>query len=200
MFMVMKRYAKAGYYEMVLSYGKCGLKDDQQQWFLEGPHHSHQTILTDLKRLKETGCVTCRARCEPAMIGRHVQTDEVLAYALAYQKCCTREISEHCVLSKSQFWKILSELGAHPYRPKPRRILLDAEAARRYTWCNFVMNQKHVQPAILAGIVWTDETHAFHGMVSTVGRAPITGGWKILDILYDVRNQMWFTINFWCSI
>ena len=51
----------------------------------------------------------------PAKVGRQVQPGEVLAYALANPKCSTRQISEHCGLSKSQVWKMLQESGAYPY-------------------------------------------------------------------------------------
>ena len=85
------------------------------------PTSTHKTILTVVKCFMETSCVTSPARSgRPAKVGRQVQPDEVLAYALAYPKCSTREISLHNCLSKSQDWKILSKLDAHPYQPTPQ--------------------------------------------------------------------------------
>ena len=65
--------------------------------------------------------MTSRARSgRPAKVGWQDQPDEVLAYAPAYLKCSTRQISEYCGLSKSQVWKILQESSAYPYRQMPQ--------------------------------------------------------------------------------
>ncbi|GBO37938.1 hypothetical protein AVEN_39938-1 [Araneus ventricosus] len=58
------------------------------------------------------GCVTSR----PRNVGRKVQPEDVLAYALAHPQSSTKMISENCGLSKSRVWTILNESGAHPYR------------------------------------------------------------------------------------
>ena len=53
--------------------------------FPTGPHPSYQTILSVIKHLRETGCVTSRAPSgRKAKIGREVQLDEVLAYATVF--------------------------------------------------------------------------------------------------------------------
>ena len=68
------------------------------------PYPSHQTILTVVKRLRETDCVTRRAQSgRPTKIGMHVEPDEVLKKALAVLKWGTRETSQHCGFSISQF-------------------------------------------------------------------------------------------------
>lgn len=205
MLMVMAEYSKAEYCEMVLLYGECRRKARSaarlyRQRFPAGPHPSHQTILTVVKRLRETGCITSRPRSgRPAKVGRQVQPDEVLAYALAYPKCSVREISQHCGLSKSQVWKILSESGAHPYRPTPQQVLVDGDAERRYAWCNFVMNQIQVQPTFLADIMWTDEAcFSRNGMYNRQS----THYWALDNpkCFVDVRHQMRYAINVWCAI
>ncbi|GBL88344.1 hypothetical protein AVEN_103008-1 [Araneus ventricosus] len=102
----------------------------------------------------ETGCVTRR---RPRNVGRKVQPEDVLAYALAHPQSSMKIISENCGLSKSHVWTILNESGAHPYRSTPVQRLLPRDAERRYTWCNFVMNNLEDHPTFLAGIIWTDE-------------------------------------------
>ncbi|GBO32685.1 hypothetical protein AVEN_109493-1, partial [Araneus ventricosus] len=59
----------------------------------------------------ENGCVTSR----PRNVGRKVQPEDVLAYALAHPQSSTKMISENCGLSKSRVWTILNESSAHPY-------------------------------------------------------------------------------------
>jgi transposase len=190
---------------MVLLYGECGRKARSaarlyRERFPAGPHPSYQTILSVVKRLRETGCVTSRARSgRPAKVGRQVQPDEVLAYALTYPKCSTRQISEHCGLSKSQVWKILQESGAYPYRPMPQQVLLDGDVERRYSWCNFVMNRIQVQPTFLADVVWTDEAcFSRNGMCNRQH----THYWALENprCFTDVRHQVRFGINVWCAI
>ncbi|GBM34910.1 hypothetical protein AVEN_41458-1 [Araneus ventricosus] len=66
-------------------------------------------------------------------------------------------ISENCGLSKSHVWIILNESGFHPYRFTPLQGLLPRDAERRYTWCNFVMNNLEDHLTFPAGIIWTDE-------------------------------------------
>ncbi|GBL74619.1 hypothetical protein AVEN_235522-1 [Araneus ventricosus] len=76
-----------------------------------------QTILKVVKRLRETGCVTSQPQVRrPRNVGRKVQPEDVLAYALAHPRSSTKMISENCALSKSRVWTILNESGAHPYQ------------------------------------------------------------------------------------
>ena len=96
---------------MVLLYGECGRTARSaarlyKKHFSAGPHPSYQTILSVVKRLRKTGCVTSRARYgRPAKVRRQVQPKEVLAYALTYPKYSSRQIRENCGLSKSQVRK-----------------------------------------------------------------------------------------------
>lgn len=119
MLIVMIRFSKTEYCEMLYLCSECGRKarsatNFYRQRFSAGAHPSQQPILTDVKRLRQTVFVTSRARCgSPTKVGQQVRRDEVLAYAVAYLKCSTREISVHYGLENP------SELGAHPYRPIP---------------------------------------------------------------------------------
>ncbi|GBL96064.1 hypothetical protein AVEN_104308-1 [Araneus ventricosus] len=129
-----------------------------REHFPEGPHTTRQTILKVVKRLRETGCVTSRPRVRrPRNVGRNVQPEDVLAYALVHPQRSAKMISKNFCLSKSRVWTILNESVAHPYRSTPVRELLPRDAERRYTWCNFVMNNLEDHPTFLADIIWTDE-------------------------------------------
>ncbi|GBM74897.1 hypothetical protein AVEN_152051-1 [Araneus ventricosus] len=104
--------------------------------------------------LRETGCVTSRPRvCRPRNVGRKVQPEDVLAYALAHPQSSTKMISENCGLSKNRVWTILNESGAHPYRSTPVQGLLTRDAERRYTWSNFVMNNLEDHRTLLVDII-----------------------------------------------
>ncbi|GBL96034.1 hypothetical protein AVEN_199991-1 [Araneus ventricosus] len=88
--------------------------------FAEGPHPTRQTILKVVKRLRETGCVISRPRvCRPRNVGRKVQPEDVLPYALAHPQSSSKMISKNCGFSKSRVWTILNESGAHPHRFTP---------------------------------------------------------------------------------
>ncbi|GBL94756.1 hypothetical protein AVEN_244741-1 [Araneus ventricosus] len=88
--------------------------------FPEGPHPTWQTILKVVKRLRETGCVTSRPGVRWARnVGRKVQPEYVLAYALAHLQSSTKMIRENCSHSKSRVWTILNESSAHLYRSTP---------------------------------------------------------------------------------
>ncbi|GBM31243.1 hypothetical protein AVEN_223441-1 [Araneus ventricosus] len=97
-------------------------------------------------------------------------------------------ITENCGLSKSRVWTILNESGAHPYRCTPVQGLLPRDAERRYTWCNFVMNNLEDHPTFLADIIWTDET-CFCATECLIDRTFIPGRWKIRDMLskFDIN-------------
>ncbi|GBN18091.1 hypothetical protein AVEN_121598-1 [Araneus ventricosus] len=75
---------------MLLVYGECGrkAKSDARLYrvrFPEGPHHTRQTVLKVVKRLREKGCVTSRPRVRRFHnVGRKVQPEDVLAYDLAH--------------------------------------------------------------------------------------------------------------------
>ncbi|GBM81254.1 hypothetical protein AVEN_236455-1 [Araneus ventricosus] len=92
--------------------------------------HDIKVIKIKQERLRETGCMTSR----PRNVGRKVQPEHVLAYALAYLQSSTKIISENCGPSKSRVWTILNESGAHPYRSTPVQGLPPRDAERRYTW------------------------------------------------------------------
>ncbi|GBM58073.1 hypothetical protein AVEN_10377-1 [Araneus ventricosus] len=142
---VMAKFGINEYCEMLI-YGECGRRAKSaarlyRERFPEGPHSTWQTILKDVKRLSETGCVTSRPRVRrPRNVGRKVQPEDVLAYVLAHSQSSTKMINENCGLSKSRVWTNLNESGAHPYRSTPVQVFLPRDAERRYTWCNFVMN------------------------------------------------------------
>ena len=101
-------------------YSECGRKAQSvarlyRECFPASPHTFYETNLSVVKRLRETGCMTSRARSGgPAKVGRQVQSDEALTYTLAYPICSTRHTSEHCGHSKNQVWKILRKSGAYP--------------------------------------------------------------------------------------
>ncbi|GBM53006.1 hypothetical protein AVEN_240501-1 [Araneus ventricosus] len=191
----MERFSKNECFEMFLLYGKCGSKARlagrfYQQRFPAGSHPSHITILQVVKRSRETGCVASRPRSgRPVKVGRQVQPEDELYFALTYLTSSKREKSQNCGLSKSRVWKILIELGAYPYRPTSRQILLDGNAERRYTWCNIVMNHLEVQPTFLEDIVWTDEAClSWNGMFNRQN----THNWALENPTRsaDVRHQI----------
>ncbi|GBL62447.1 hypothetical protein AVEN_179665-1 [Araneus ventricosus] len=96
------------YCEMLLTYCECGRKAKSavrlyRERFPEGPHPTQQTILKVVKRLREKGCVTSRPRVRrPRNVGRKVQPEDVLAYALAHPQSSTKIISENSGLPKSR--------------------------------------------------------------------------------------------------
>ena len=58
-----------------------------------------------------------------------MQTEDLLAHALAHPQNSTREtISELSGLKKSRIWTILNEVDAHPYRPTPVQALMLRDA------------------------------------------------------------------------
>ncbi|GBM45526.1 hypothetical protein AVEN_210250-1 [Araneus ventricosus] len=73
----------------------------------EGQHPTRQAILKVVKSLRETGCATTRPQVRrPRDLGRKVQSEDVLAYALGHPQSSTKMISENCGLSKSHVWAI----------------------------------------------------------------------------------------------
>ncbi|GBL54128.1 hypothetical protein AVEN_163849-1 [Araneus ventricosus] len=86
---------------MLLIYGVCGHKAKSavrlyRERFPEGPHPTRPTILKVVKRLRETGCLTCRPRVRRLRnVGRKVQPEDVQAYALAHPQSSTKMISEN---------------------------------------------------------------------------------------------------------
>ncbi len=64
--------------------------------------------------------MTSRPRVRiPRNVGRKVQPEDVIAYSLAHPQRSTKIISGNCDLSKSHVWKILDDLGTHPYQSTP---------------------------------------------------------------------------------
>ncbi|GBM12132.1 hypothetical protein AVEN_39470-1 [Araneus ventricosus] len=80
----------------MLIYDECGRKAKSaarlyRERSSEDPHPTRQTILKVVKRLRETGCVTSRPRFRrPRNVGRKVQPEDVLAYALAHPQRSTK--------------------------------------------------------------------------------------------------------------
>ncbi|GBL84425.1 hypothetical protein AVEN_117186-1 [Araneus ventricosus] len=61
--------------------------------FSEAPHPIRRTILKVVKRLRKMGCVTSRPRVRrPHNVGRKVQPEDVLAYALAHRQNSTKDV------------------------------------------------------------------------------------------------------------
>ncbi|GBM36995.1 hypothetical protein AVEN_153936-1 [Araneus ventricosus] len=86
---VMAKFGINEYCEMLI-YGECGRKSKSaarlyREHFPEGLRPTRQTILKPVKPLREMGCVTSRPRVRrPRNVGRKVQPEDVLAYALAH--------------------------------------------------------------------------------------------------------------------
>ena len=99
----------------------------------------------------------------PRRVLQRVQLEDVLAYALAHPKSSTREISEHCGLTKSRASTILNEVGAHPYQPTSVQALMPEYAQRLYDFCSFVMNRLQIESTFLADIIRMDDEHPFLG-------------------------------------
>ncbi|GBM12277.1 hypothetical protein AVEN_155279-1 [Araneus ventricosus] len=158
----MAKFGIDEYREMLLIYVECGCKAKSsarlyRERFPEGPHPTRQTILKVLELLREPCCVISRPRFRrPRNVGRRVQPDDVLAYALTHPQSSTKMISENCGLSKSRVWTIPNESGAHPYRSTSVQGLLPRDTERRYVWCNFVMNKLEGHKTFLTDIIWTD--------------------------------------------
>ncbi|GBM85391.1 hypothetical protein AVEN_122003-1 [Araneus ventricosus] len=105
---VMAKFVINEYCEILLIYGERGRKAKSAERlyrdrFPESPHPTRQTILKVVKRLRETGCVTSHPRVRrPRNVGRKVQPEDALTYALAHPQSSTKMISENCGLSKSR--------------------------------------------------------------------------------------------------
>ncbi|GBM41720.1 hypothetical protein AVEN_173123-1 [Araneus ventricosus] len=104
---VMAKFGINEYCEMTI-YGECRRKAKSaarlcHECFPEGSYPAWQTILKVVKRLKETGFVTSRLRVRrPRNVGRKVQPEDVLAYALAHPQSRTKMTSENSGLSKNR--------------------------------------------------------------------------------------------------
>ncbi|GBM06279.1 hypothetical protein AVEN_208969-1 [Araneus ventricosus] len=94
---------------MLLIYGECGRKAKSaarlyRERFPEGQHPTRQTILKVVKRLRETGCVTSRPRVRrPGNVGRKVQPEDLLEYALAHPQSSTKMIRKIMASQKAAF-------------------------------------------------------------------------------------------------
>ncbi|GBO32686.1 hypothetical protein AVEN_109494-1 [Araneus ventricosus] len=87
----------------------------------------------------------------------------------------------------------------HPYRSTLVQGLLPRDAERRYTWCNFVMNNLEDHPTFLEDIVWTDEACFLrNGMFNRQN----VHTWSLENPRYavEVRHQLRWSINVWCGI
>ncbi|GBN06591.1 hypothetical protein AVEN_226354-1 [Araneus ventricosus] len=169
--------------------------------FPECPHPTRQTILKVVERLRQTVCVTSRHRVRrPHNVGRKVQPEDVLAYALAHPQSSTKMISENCGLSKSRVWTILNESSAHSYRSTPVQGLLPRDTERCYTWRNyFVMNNLVDHPTLMADIICTDEVCcSCNGMFNRQN----IHTWSLENPRYavEIRHQLRWSINVWCRI
>ncbi|GBN13865.1 hypothetical protein AVEN_270087-1 [Araneus ventricosus] len=154
----------------------------------------------DYGKIWETGCVTSRPRVRrPRNVGRKLQPEDVLSYALVHSQSSKKMISENCGLKKSRVWTILNEAGAHPYRSIPVQRLLPRHAERRYTWCHFVMNNLVDHPKFLADIIWTDEACFSHnGMFNR--RNVHTSLPENPRYSVEIPHQLRWSINVWCGI
>ncbi|GBM74211.1 hypothetical protein AVEN_203411-1 [Araneus ventricosus] len=87
----------------------------------------------------------------------------------------------------------------NPNRSTPVKGLLPRDAERRYTWCNFVMNNLEGHPTFLADIIWTDEAcFLCNGMFNRQN----VYTWSLENPTYavEVRHQLCWLINIWCRI
>ncbi|GBM93678.1 hypothetical protein AVEN_238121-1 [Araneus ventricosus] len=108
-------------------------------------------------------------------------------------------ICENCGFSKSRVCTILNESGAHPYRSTPVQGLLTKDTERRYTWCNFVMNNLEDHRTLLVDIICTDEAcFSRNGMFNR----QIVHTWSLENPRFsiEVRHQLRWSINVWCRI
>ncbi|GBM99662.1 hypothetical protein AVEN_257776-1 [Araneus ventricosus] len=111
-------------------YGEYRRKANSATWlcrerFPEGPFPTNETIRNVVKLLRKTGHVTSRSRTGRSHeVGRQVQPEAVLTFAVSHPQSSTRGMSEKCGLSRSLISKLLNEERAHLYRLRPEQVLL----------------------------------------------------------------------------
>ncbi|GBL75663.1 hypothetical protein AVEN_154976-1 [Araneus ventricosus] len=144
--------------------------------------------------------MTSRPRVrKPSNVGRKVQSEVVLAYALVHPQSSTKQISENYGLSKSPLWTILNESGAHPYPSTPVKGLLPRDAERFVETKLHVVNNLEYHPTFLADIKCTDEAcFSRNGMCNRQN----VHAWSLENPRYaaEVRHQLRWSINVWCGI
>ena len=187
---------------MILVYSECGRQARAaqrlyNQRFPGVPHPSRQVFEKTVKRFREMGSMTYKSWIgRPKRVGQRVQLEDVFAYVLAHFQSSTREISEHCGLTKSRICSILNEVGAHAYRPTPVQTQMPGDAQRHYDFCNFIMNRLQMQPTFLADIIWTDEASFSR---NTMYNKQGIHSWALENprCAVKVRHQVLWSINVW---
>lgn len=198
-------YSNDQYCEMVLLYGQCSRNKRvaAKQYALNFPgqkHPSGNTIVSAVKRLKETGSFKKRFPTNRFTDSTLLIPDEdILGYALAYPQCSVRDISKACGCSKSCIWRVLNKYGAHPYRPILGQELLSGDKQRRFDFCNFILNKHDQDPFFVNDIMWTDECQfTRQGVVN----AHNVHYWS-LENPHNVRpnkHQVRWSVNVWCGL
>ena len=151
-------------------------------------------------RFRKTASVTHKSRISrPRSIGQRVQPEDALAYALAHLQSSTREISEHCGFTKSHISTLQNEVDVYPYRPTPVQTLIPGDVQRRSDFCKFVMNRLHIQPTLLADIIWTDEASFSCNIMYNKQNIH---SWALENpgCAVEVRHQIRWLINVWCGM
>lgn len=202
---VMACYTSTQYAEMIVIYGECqrnarAAARVYAERFPMDRHPTHRTITAALHRLRETGTVEPRPRSS-RRTRRNVRVtpEEVLGYALVNPQLSTAEISEACGYTRQHVWHLLHAHGAHPYHPVLVQALIVSDHARRFDFCNFMLNTLQEKPSFFCDILWTDE--------STFTRSGIVNKhnvhyWDLEKphIARTVRHQVRWSTNVWCGI
>ena len=101
---IISKFSNIEYCQMVLFYAECGRQARAaqrlyRQHFPGGPHPSRQGHRKDSGK----SIVTHKnRRGRTRRVGKRVQPEDILTYAITYPQSSTRDISEHCGLQKSR--------------------------------------------------------------------------------------------------
>lgn len=143
--------------------------------------------------LRGTACVTSRPQYgRPAKIGRQVQPDDVLVYALAYPNTAQERSVKTVASQKVRFGKS-KELGTHSCQPTLQQVYWTGMPSDAIHVA--LRHEPHRSPANILRRYSVEV--CFHGIAYTVDRVPITRLWKILDVLpkFDIKCGLLLTFD-----
>lgn len=171
---------------------------DYAERFPERQVPSRKLISKIIKNLNNYGSFTVTRKQRESKISEEEET-LILAYVEANPKTSIREISLMLSVPYYRVQKVLKRNKYHDYKFTPVQTLHVGDEARRFVFCEWLVNNAEQSNSFFKKIIWTDEANFSNKGMFNRKNNHYWSQENPLNIV-ETSPQHRFSINCWCAL
>lgn len=202
----MQRFTYNEYADMHLVYGRAECNGRRAAGLYRaqfpGRHVPHHSTFSQVdRRLRESG--KFKPKKEASGAPRTVRTvdftDRVLEEFANRPRTSTRLVASELNTTQSSVWRVMKELGQHPFHIQKVQSLQPEDYAPRLEFAEWYLDRQRRSPAFASNILWTDEACFARDGFFNVHNSHIWSD-ENPHAVEQVRSQWQFSVNVWAGL